>query len=250
MALLEIRGLTKRFGGLTAVDNVNFTIEEGEIHGLIGPNGAGKSTTFRMIAGFYKPTAGQIVYRGENIVGRGPSTVASRGIIRTFQETTLFREFSVFDNVLAGCHLQARVNLFAALLHTDRKRQERARERTLEILEFMGLTERKDQLAASLPHGLQRALTVAIGLAANPKVLLLDEPFTGMNDEETNHMMGLTRRVRDSGVTIILVEHDMKAVMGLCGTLTVLNFGRLLAEGTPAEIRANDQVVEAYLGSV
>lgn len=249
MALLEIRGLTKRFGGLTAVDNVSFVVEEGEIRGLIGPNGAGKSTMFRMIAGFYQPTAGQIIYQGQNIAGRAPSAIASLGIVRTFQETTLFKEFSVFNNVLMGCHLQARVNPFSALFRSDRQRQQRARERTHEILDFMGLMERKDQLAASLPHGLQRTLSIAVGLAAEPKILLLDEPFTGMNEEETRHMMDLTRRVRDSGITIILVEHDMRAVMGLCGHLTVLNFGRLLAQGEPAEVRANDQVIEAYLGS-
>jgi branched-chain amino acid transport system ATP-binding protein len=250
MAVLEIQGLTKKFGGLTAVNDVSFAVEEGEIRGLIGPNGAGKSTMFRMIAGFYKPTIGQILYQGQNIAGRSPSAVATRGVVRTFQETTLFNEFSVYDNVLAGCHLQARVNLFAALFRTDRKRQQKAHERTLEILDFMGLTERKDELAANLPHGLQRSLAIAIGLAANPKVLLLDEPFTGMNDEETKHMMALTQRLRASGVTIVLVEHDMKAVMGLCEYITVLNFGQLLAEGTPEEIRGNDKVIEAYLGGV
>lgn len=250
MAILEIQGLTKQFGGLTAVDDVNFSVEEGEIRGLIGPNGAGKSTTFRMISGFYKPTRGHVVYRGQNIAGRSPSAIAALGVVRTFQETTLFKEFSVFDNVLVGCHLQARVNPFAAIFRSDRARQERAREKTREMLDFMGLTERQDELAGSLPHGWQRALSIAVVLVAEPKVLLLDEPFTGMNDEETKHMMDLTRRIQKSGVTMILVEHDMKAVMGLCGYLTVLNFGSLLAEGTPEEIRGNDKVIEAYLGGV
>lgn len=248
MPLLEVQGLTKQFGGLTAVNDVSFKVDEGEIHGLIGPNGAGKSTTFRILAGFYKPTSGQILYEGRDIAGRKPSAIASLGIVRTFQETTLFRQFSVLENVLTGCHLQARVNPFSALFNIDRKRQQKARERALEIIDFMGLTERKDQLAGSLPHGMQRSLTIAIGLAANPKLLLLDEPFTGMNGEETQHMMDLTRRLQKSGITIVLVEHDMQAVMGLCGVVTVLNFGSLLAEGTPAEIRANAKVVEAYLG--
>lgn len=248
MPALEIRNVTKQFGGLTALDAVSFAVDEGEIRGVIGPNGAGKSTLFRMISGFYKPTKGQIVYQGSNIAGHKPSAIAAQGIVRTFQETTLFKEFNVFDNVLVGCHLRARVNPFAAILRTDRRRQEQAREKTREILDFMGLTGHQDELAGSLPHGWQRTLTIAIALAAQPRVLLLDEPFTGMNDEETRHMMELTRRIRATGVTMILVEHDMKAIMGLCDYLTVLNFGRLLAAGTPDEIRHDDKVIEAYLG--
>lgn len=250
MTALEIQGVSKQFGGLTAVNDVTFAVDEGEIRGVIGPNGAGKSTMFRMISGFYKPTKGRIVYQGKNIAGRKPSDIAALGIVRTFQETTLFNEFTVFDNVLVGCHLGARVNPISALLRTDRQLQERAREKTGELLDFMGLTALGDELAGSLPHGWQRTLSIAIALAAEPKVLLLDEPFTGMNDEETRHMMALTRRIRDTGVTLILVEHDMKAIMGLCGYLTVLNFGQLLAEGTPDEIRNNDEVIEAYLGGV
>jgi branched-chain amino acid transport system ATP-binding protein len=248
MAVLEIQGITKQFGGLTALDNVSFAVNEGEIRGLIGPNGAGKSTMFKIIAGFYSPTQGQIVYRGENISGMKPHTTAEKGIVRTFQETTLFQEMTVYENALMGCHLQAKSNLFSALLGLDKERQKRAEQKTYEVLEFMGLTERKDQLAKNLPLGSQRALALAIALAAGPKVLLMDEPFAGMNPEETNHMMELTRKVRDSGVTIVLVEHDMHAVMGLCGYLTVLNFGSLLAQGKPEEIRKNPKVIEAYLG--
>lgn len=250
MPALEVRNVTKQFGGVTALDDVSFAVDEGEIRGVIGPNGAGKSTMFRMISGFYKPTKGRIVYQGTDIAGHKPSAIAHQGIVRTFQETTLFKEFNVFDNVLVGCHLRARVNPFAAILRTDRKRQEQAREKTSEILAFMGLTDQQHELAGSLPHGWQRTLTIAIALAAEPRLLLLDEPFTGMNDEETRHMMELTRRIRDTGVTMVLVEHDMKAIMGLCDYLTVLNFGRLLAEGTPGEVRNNEQVVEAYLGGV
>lgn len=249
MAILQIQGVTKRFGGLTALDNVSFAVEPGEIRGLIGPNGAGKSTMFKIIAGFYRPTEGQILYQEVDIAGRSPSDIAESGVVRTFQETTLFKEMTVFENVLIGCHLRARTGLFAALLATDRERQRQARENALEVLEFMGLSKRREQLASNLPLGSQRALAMAIALAAQPKMLLMDEPFAGMNPEETNHMMDLTRKVRDSGVTIVLVEHDMRAVMGLCGYLTVLNFGRLLAEGTPEEIRHDDKVIEAYLGS-
>ncbi len=248
MALLEIDNMSKQFGGLTALNQVSFAVEEGEIRGLIGPNGAGKSTMFKNIAGFYSPTSGEIRYQGENIAGKSPSHIASLGIVRTFQETTLFQELTVFENALVGAHLQARSNIFAAIFGTDKAKQKLAREQTEAVLDFMGLTERKDQLAAELPLGSQRALAMSIALAAKPKLMLMDEPFAGMNPEETNHMMELTRKIQQSGITMILVEHDMKAVMGLCGYLTVLNFGQLLTEGTPEEIRADKKVIEAYLG--
>ena len=249
MVLLEVNSITKRFGGLVALDNVSFSIEEGEIRGLIGPNGAGKSVMFKTISGFYQPTKGQILYRGEDITGRGASAIAERGLVRTFQETTLFQEFTVYQNVLVGCHLRARSNLFTALLRRDRRKQRDAEAKTFEVLEFMGLMDRKDQLALNLPLGSQRALAVAIALAAEPKLLLLDEPFAGMNPEETSQMMLMVQKVHESGVSIILVEHDMKAVMGICQKLMVLNFGQLLAEGSPEEIRSNEEVIKAYLGS-
>ncbi|HEA65541.1 hypothetical protein LCGC14_1693650 [marine sediment metagenome] len=249
MALLDVKGITKRFGGLVALNDISFSVEEGELRGLIGPNGAGKSVMFKIIAGFYRPNQGQIVYQGEDITSQGASAVAERGLVRTFQETTLFQEFTVYENILVGCHLHARSNLFTALFRTDKDRQKAVAAKTSEVLEFMGLTDRKDQLALNLPLGSQRALAVAIALAAEPKLLLLDEPFAGMNPEETFQMMDLVRKVQESGVTIILVEHDMKAVMGLCEKLMVLNFGQLLATGSPKEIRSNNRVIEAYLGS-
>ncbi|MDH5356686.1 MAG: ABC transporter ATP-binding protein [Gammaproteobacteria bacterium] len=248
MALLEIKQVTKQFGGLTALNQVSFAVEPGEIRGLIGPNGAGKSTMFKNIAGFYAPTRGDIIYQGESVAGRKPHSIAEKGIVRTFQETTLFQELSVFENVLVGCHIKSRTNLFSAILGFDRDKQQQAEEKVLEVLEFMGLVDRRHQLASELPLGSQRALAISIALASEPKLLLMDEPFAGMNPEETRQMMELTRKVQESGVTIVLVEHDMKAVMGLCGYLTVLNFGQLLAEGTPEEIRNNDKVIEAYLG--
>lgn len=248
MALLEIRQVTKQFGGLTALDKVSFSLEAGEIRGLIGPNGAGKSTMFKNIAGFYSPTSGDILYQGHSISGLKPHSIAEQGIVRTFQETTLFQELSVFENVLVGCHMRARSNLFAAIFRLDKARQQASAEKAMQVLEFMGIAERRDQLASELPLGSQRALAISIALACEPKLLLMDEPFAGMNPEETRQMMALTRKVQESGVTIILVEHDMKAVMGLCDYLTVLNFGQLLAEGTPEEIRHNDRVIEAYLG--
>ena len=248
MALLEINQVTKQFGGLTALNQVSFSVEAGEIRGLIGPNGAGKSTMFKNIAGFYAPTQGDIIYQGESVAGRKPHSIAEKGIVRTFQETTLFQELTVFENVLVGCHIKSRTNLFSAILGLDRGKQHQAEEKVLEVLEFMGLVDRRQQLASELPLGSQRALAISIALASEPKLLLMDEPFAGMNPEETRQMMELTRKVQESGVTIVLVEHDMKAVMGLCGYLTVLNFGQLLAEGTPEEIRNNDKVIEAYLG--
>lgn len=248
MTLLEISKLTKRFDGLTALDGVSMRVSEGEIRGLIGPNGAGKSTLFKNIAGFYTPNEGDIRYKGESIVGKKPSDIAQLGIVRTFQETTLFQEMSVVQNVLIGCHLQARCNVFEAILGLDRARQKQAQDRVMQILDFVGMSDRKEQLASELPLGSQRALAIAIALAAEPKLMLMDEPFAGMNPEETGRMMELTRKIRERGITIILVEHDMKAVMGLCDYLTVLNFGSLLAEGTPNDIRNNEKVIEAYLG--
>ena len=248
MALLEVRSVSKRFGGLTALDSVSFSVEEGEIRGLIGPNGAGKSTMFKNIAGFSRPTSGEVIFDGERITGMSPSQVAARGVVRTFQETTLFQELTVFENVLIGCHLEARVNVFKAVIGLDRRRRARVEHRTREVLAFMGLEERGDQLASELPLGSQRALALAIALASEPRLLLMDEPFAGMNPEETMRMMELTRKIRDSGITVVLVEHDMKAVMGLCDTITVLNFGTLLAQGSPADIRNDEKVIGAYLG--
>ena len=249
MAILDVQQLTRRFGGLTAVDSLSFSVEPGEVRGLIGPNGAGKTTTFNVICGFYAPTSGQVVYDGKNISGLRTSVIAELGLIRTFQSTTLFQEFTVLDNVMVGAHLQARDRLLNTLLGRNRAREAAAEERARETLEFFGLSDRVDELASNLPHGLQRALGMAVALVANPKLLLLDEPFTGMNPEETRHMMDLVRRVRDRGVTILLVEHDMQAVMGLCDRITVLNFGQLLTEGAPDEIRRHPDVIEAYLGA-
>jgi branched-chain amino acid transport system ATP-binding protein len=248
MPILEVSNLTKRFGGLTALNDVSFAVEQDRIHGLIGPNGAGKSTMFKIIAGFYVPTRGDILLNGESIRGRKPSNISSMGIVRTFQETTLFQELSVFENILIGTHNAAKTDVFSAILGLDRPKQSQAARDVDKMLEFMGLAERKDQLASELPLGSQRALAIAIALVSKPRLLLMDEPFAGMNPEETSHMMGLTRKVRESGVTIVLVEHDMKAVMGLCDQLTVLNFGTLLAQGSPEQVRNNPEVVSAYLG--
>ena len=249
MPILEVRNLTKKFGGLTALNNVSFTVEANHIHGLIGPNGAGKSTLFKNISGFHAPTAGDILFNGTSVKGRKPSNISKLGIVRTFQEATLFQELSVFDNVLIGAHNSMRINVVSAILGLDRSQQDQAARSAMQMLDFMGLVERKRQLASELPLGSQRALAIAIALVSKPRLLLMDEPFAGMNPEETSRMMELTRKVHESGVTIVLVEHDMKAVMGLCDQLTVLNFGSLLAQGTPEQVRSNPDVVSAYLGS-
>jgi branched-chain amino acid transport system ATP-binding protein len=249
MPLLEVQRLSRRFGGLTAVNDLSFEVEAGEIRGLIGPNGAGKTTTFNVISGFYPPSAGKVIYDGRDVSGMKTSAIAELGLIRTFQITTLFQEFTVLENVLVGCHLQARAGFFGTLLGRQRDKEAAAEAEAREVLKFFGLGERAGEPTSNLPHGLQRALGMAVALAAGPKLLLLDEPFTGMNPEETGHMMDLVRRVRDRGVTLLLVEHDMQAVMGLCDKITVLNFGQLLTEGAPAEIRRHPEVIEAYLGA-
>lgn len=246
--LLEVHGLTMRFGGLTAVDGLDFAVDHGAIHGLIGPNGAGKTTTFNMISGFYKPSAGEVRLRGERISGLKMHEVARRGVVRTFQHSTLFAELTVLQNALVGTHLTFRPNIFAALIGWDAEDRRGAKARAREALDFFGLLHLADTRAGELSHGHQRALGMAVAMAAHPDVMLLDEPFTGMNPEETKRMMDLMFKLRETGLTILIVEHDMHAIMGLCDRITVMNFGRLLAEGAPQDIRTNPDVIEAYLG--
>ena len=245
---LEMRNLTMRFGGLMAVDGLSFKVAHGSIHGLIGPNGAGKTTTFNMISGFYTPTSGQILLRGEDISGLAMHEVARRGVVRTFQHSTLFAELTVLENALVGTHMPFRPNIFAAIIGWDREDRRGAEARAREALEFFGLEDLLDERAGDLSHGHQRALGLAVAYASHPDVILLDEPFTGMNPEETRQMMELMRRLKADGITILLVEHDMQAIMGLCDTITCMSFGKFLAEGGPAEIRHHPAVIEAYLG--
>ena len=246
--LLEVKDLTMRFGGLTAVDHLSFTVKHGEIHGLIGPNGAGKTTTFNMISGFYKPSGGQVLLRGEDISGLKMHEVARRGVVRTFQHSTLFAELTVMENALVGTHMPFRPNIFAAIVGWDKEDRRGAQARAMEALEFFGIDHLKHERAGDLSHGHQRALGLAVAYASHPDVMLLDEPFTGMNPEETRQMMELMRRLKADGITILLVEHDMQAIMGLCDTITCMSFGKFLAEGGPDEIRNHPDVIEAYLG--
>jgi branched-chain amino acid transport system ATP-binding protein len=248
--VLSTAHVAVRFGGLVALSDLNFTVHDGEIVGLIGPNGAGKTTAFNVFTGFLKPTDGEVRYRGTLLNGLKPHEIAGLGLVRTFQRTSIFQNNSVFENVLIGLHRQGRSTLWDTLLALPR---ERAAERELadsahEILRVVGLERRSAELAGALPYGEQRLLGIALALAARPSMLLLDEPVSGMNASESASVMRLVETIRASGVTILLVEHDMPMVMQVSDRVVVLNYGRIIAEGTPAAIQKNPDVIRAYLG--
>lgn len=249
-ALVVIEDLTVRFGGLTALEKVSFTIRRGEILGLIGPNGAGKTTCFNAITGVYKPTAGSVRLESTSLIGLKQHRITRAGVARTFQNIRLFGQMSALENVVVGLDARHRTSVMGALVRSPRHRSEeqQAFERGLALLELVGIADDADKLAQNLSYGHQRRLEIARALATEPKLLCLDEPAAGFNPSEKEELMTLIRRIRDDGYTVLLIEHDMKLVMGITDRIVVLDFGRKIAEGAPAEIRENPLVVAAYLG--
>jgi branched-chain amino acid transport system ATP-binding protein len=251
MSLLETRNVTKRFGGLSAVDNVSIQVPEGSIYSIIGPNGAGKTTLFNCITGFYPADEGEMYFQGKSLVGLSPDRVTTLGISRTYQNIRLFPAMTALEIILVGAHPRLKASWVDAILNTPRKKaeEEKALEDAQELLNFVGLKGKGDLLARGLPYGEQRRLEMARALANQPDIILLDEPTAGMNPNESRTMMRFIENLRDElGITILLIEHDMKVVMGISEFIYVLDFGQLIAKGTPGEIQKNPQVIESYLG--
>ncbi len=249
--MLKIEHLSKSFGGVHAVQDVSFNVREGAIHSVIGPNGAGKTTLFNLVSGIYTPTSGTITFNGENVAGMAPDALARRGLSRTFQNLQVCMNMRAIDNVMVGSHLRLNQNLFASMLRLPavRRADEACRDEAAQLMAFVGVGKYLDAEASQMPYGALKRLEIARALAAKPKILLLDEPAAGLNHTETGEIEDLIRKVAQSGVTVLLVEHDMKLVMNLSDHILVLDYGKTLAEGTAAEVRANPAVIAAYLGA-
>jgi len=251
MTMLAVNNLSKTFGGVKAVQGVSFVIKEGTIHSVIGPNGAGKTTLFNLITGVYEPTEGEIVFNGENVAGRAPNELARRGMSRTFQNLQICMNMSAIENVMVGAHLRLNQGMFAGMLRLPglRRADVACRHEAAELMRFVGVGKYLASHASQMPYGALKRLEIARALAAKPKVLLLDEPAAGLNHTETAEIDALIQKVAESGVTVVLVEHDMKLVMNLSDHILVLDYGKKLAEGTAQEVRANPDVIAAYLGA-